>query len=170
MPNVILVDTDDNEIGEIEKLEAHQKGLLHRAISVFIFNEEGEMLLHRRALEKYHSPGLWTNAACSHPEPGEASLDAAVRRLKQEMGIETGLKPVFTFTYKADFENGLTEYELDHVFVGQWEGSPSPDPGEVAEWKWISPKDLIVELEVKPEGFTVWFKMVVDRVLAINKD
>ena len=169
MPKVILVDTADNEIGQMEKLEAHQKGLLHRAISVFILNENGEMLLQRRALEKYHSPGLWTNAACSHPEPGEDSLTAAVRRLKEEMGIETGLKPVFTFTYKADFENGLTEYELDHVFVGKWEGSPTPDPGEVAEWKWIGPKDLILELEMQPDRFTVWFKLGVERVWEYNK-
>src|SRR5215468_430433 len=116
MEQVILVNELDEEIGTMEKLSAHEQGVLHRAISVFIFNEKGEMLLQQRASRKYHSGGLWTNACCSHPHPGEATHAAALRRLKEEMGFETSLKKAFDFVYKTSFDNGLTEHEFDHVF------------------------------------------------------
>src|SRR5215475_1033999 len=118
---VILVDEDDFQVGTMEKMEAHRKALLHRAFSVFIFNTKGEMLLQQRALNKYHSAGLWTNACCSHPAPGESTLDAAEKRLLEEMGFITPLQEIFEFTYKTEFDNGLTEYEFDHVVVGTWD-------------------------------------------------
>ncbi|MCB9235696.1 MAG: isopentenyl-diphosphate Delta-isomerase [Bacteroidia bacterium] len=169
-PQVILVDSEDREMGSMGKQEAHEKGLLHRAISVFLFDPSGRMLLQKRALEKYHSPGLWTNTVCSHPAPGENSAQAALRRLKEEMGISADLLPAFTFTYKAEFENGLTEHELDHVFLGKWEGSPQPDPAEIAAWRWIHPDDLLDEVARKPENFTVWFRIILERVLEVKAE
>ena len=122
-----MVDTNDMSTGTMEKMEAHEKAILHRAFSVFIFNAKGELLLQQRATDKYHSGGLWTNSCCSHPRPGEDTLRAAYRRLREEMGFETELQKVFDFVYKASFENGLTEYEFDHVFVGEYDGIIEPD-------------------------------------------
>lgn len=157
---IILVDENDNELGSIPKLEAHQKGLLHRAFSVFIFNEKHEMLIHQRALGKYHSGGLWTNACCSHPKWGEKMELAVKRRLAQEMGIACSTTLVFHFRYKATFENNLFEHELDHVFVGKWNGDPTPDPQEVCAYRWITMRDLRMELQENPERFTFWFKEI----------
>ena len=158
---VILVDENDVERGTMEKMEAHEKALLHRAVSVFIVNPEGKWLLQRRALHKYHSNSLWTNACCTHPSPGETSLDAANRRLKEEMGMQTDLSELFHFTYKAPLDNQLTEHELDHVFVGCSAQEPLINPNEVMDWKYISHQDLKSELASNPENFTVWFQKIV---------
>lgn len=161
---VILVDEEDNELGVMEKLQAHQKGLLHRAISVFIFNQEGKLLLQQRNLEKYHSGGLWTNTACSHPSPGETVKDAAIRRLKEEMGIECHLTPVFHFIYKAELDKELFEHEFDHVFIGRYDKNPSPHPKEVMDWKWLSKEEIKYVLSENPKQFTEWFKICYQRV------
>jgi len=162
---VILVDTNDKPIGTMEKMEAHEKALLHRAISVFIFNDEGKWLLQQRTYDKYHSKGLWTNTSCSHPFPGEDSLSAANRRLNEEMGMSADLKEVFSFTYKQELENGLTEHEFDHVFIGFSNELPKPNPDEVMSYKYISTIDLIKDVELNPENYTVWFKLIFERVV-----
>ncbi len=162
---VILVDTNDKPIGTMEKMEAHEKALLHRAISVFIFNDEGKWLLQQRTYDKYHSKGLWTNTSCSHPFPGEVSLSAANRRLNEEMGMSADLKEVFSFTYKQELENGLTEHEFDHVFIGFSNELPKPNPDEVMSYKYISTIDLIKDVELNPENYTVWFKLIFERVV-----
>lgn len=159
MTEVILVNEKDEAIGTMEKMEAHQKAALHRAISVFIFNSNAEMLLQRRALDKYHSGGLWTNACCSHPSPGELTMDAASRRLKEEMGFTTPLQYSFTFTYRSAFENGLSEHEVDHVFVGTYDGTIQPDPAEVAEFKFLPMNKLKELVQHEPQTFTTWFKI-----------
>jgi isopentenyl-diphosphate delta-isomerase len=161
---VILVDTNDNELGKMEKIQAHKKALLHRAISVFIVNSHGEWLLQRRALHKYHSNGLWTNTCCSHPYPGETSIDAANRRLTEEMGMEVKLKELFNFTYKEELDNELTEYELDHVFLGISDEIPKINTNEVVDWKYIKYDDLKTDLKNNPENYTVWFRKIVERV------
>jgi len=161
---VILVDSDDNQIGVSEKMEAHRKALLHRAVSVFICNTKGEWLLQRRALSKYHSNGLWTNTCCSHPHPNETSIDAANRRLKEEMGMECKLKELFNFTYKEILDNELTEYEFDHVFLGITDDTPKINIEEVMEWKYISFIDLKNDIEQNPNNYTVWFKKIFERV------
>ena len=163
--NVILVTPDDQPIGAEEKLKAHLEGKLHRAFSVFIFNSQGEMLLQRRALHKYHSPGLWSNACCSHPRPGEDSEAAAHRRMKEEMGFDCHIERAFQFTYKAEFDNGLTENELDHVFIGEYNGVVQPDPEEVAEYRWIDADSLKKDMQENPEQYTYWFRVVLDKVL-----
>jgi len=157
MERVVLVDENDVEIGVMEKMEAHQKGLLHRAFSVFIFNKKGEMLLQQRSFRKYHSGGLWTNACCSHQRPNELSIDAANRRLKEEMGFETPLTKAFDFTYKAIFHNGLTEYEYDHVFVGYYDGEVNFNFDEVESYAFRSMERLEVGIKEAPEFFTEWF-------------
>jgi len=162
---VIIVDKKDNPISIMGKLEAHQKGLLHRAISVFIFNSEGKMLLQRRALHKYHTPGLWSNTACSHPRVGEVTIDAAKRRLKEEMGIYTDLYFSFSFLYKALFKNGLIEHELDHVYLGFSDNKPFFNPLEVCEYRYLSRQELMKELNDNPDSFTPWFKICVQKVL-----
>jgi isopentenyl-diphosphate delta-isomerase len=162
---VILVDTNDNEIGVMEKLEAHEKGLLHRAFSIFVFNENKELLLQRRALNKYHSAGLWTNTCCSHQAPGETNLIAGNRRLKEEMGMSCELMPVFHFVYKADLENNLTEYELDHVMIGFSNSQPVINTEEVCDYKWITIEDLIYDLKEHPEHYTVWFNLIFEQHL-----
>lgn len=165
MTEVILVNEQDEPVGSMEKLEAHQKALLHRAISVFIFNRDGEMLLQQRAQGKYHSALLWTNACCSHPSPGESNKDAASRRLQEEMGFSTALEHRFRFTYRTEFENGLTEHEVDHVFVGTYDGPVSPNPEEVADFKYL-PMDQLEQLLIeKPESFTSWFKIALPLLL-----
>lgn len=161
---VVLVNENDIETGLIGKMEAHEKALLHRAFSVFVFNSKNELMLQQRALTKYHTPGLWTNTCCSHPRPGEKVSDAADRRLQEEMGFSCGLKKVFDFVYRAPFENGLTEHEFDHVFLGNYEGKPEINPIEVHAWKWIGLEELKKEINANPSAFTVWFKIAFPRV------
>lgn len=162
---VILVDEFDNDLGSMEKLRAHELGLLHRAFSVFLFDEKGNMLLQKRALGKYHSPGLWTNTCCSHPRPGELTIDAAKRRLIEEMGIVTNIEPAFNFIYKASLDQNLTEHELDYVFVGTYNGIISPNSIEVCDYLYISIDDLNQKLNTNKEEFTVWFKIAYNRVM-----
>ncbi len=161
---VILVDSNDNETGFIGKTEAHEKGLLHRAVSVFIVNTKGEWLIQQRAFGKYHSAGLWTNACCSHPFPGETTHEAASRRLKEEMGIDCRLNYLFSFTYRADFENGLTENEFDHVFYGVCDELPQINNDEVESYQYFRFDELNKMVAQKPEDFTVWFKLIYQRV------
>jgi isopentenyl-diphosphate delta-isomerase len=161
---VILVNEQDEQTGTIEKMEAHRKALLHRAFSVFIFNEKGEMLLQQRALGKYHSPGLWTNTCCSHPRPGEYVEVAASRRLKEEMGIDTSLEKIFDFIYRAEFENGLTEYEFDHVYTGIYSGELIPDKQEVKDYCFRSMEDISQDLERWPEKYSAWFRIAFPRL------
>jgi isopentenyl-diphosphate Delta-isomerase len=160
---VVLVDEQDNEIGIAEKLEAHEKGLLHRAFSVFIFNEKGELLLQQRADHKYHSPNLWTNTCCSHPRQGEAVKDAAVRRLKEEMGLSLELEKKFDFIYKAEFDNNLTEHEFDHVFVGNTDQNPILNTEEAKSFKWKSISEIKHDMVLFPYSFTAWFKIAILR-------
>lgn len=167
---VILVDEQDQETGISEKLEAHKTGQLHRAISVFIFNSRNEMLLQKRAENKYHSGGLWTNACCSHPRPGEDTGGAAKRRLQEEMGLEcNSLQFVFSFTYRASLDNKLIEHELDHVFIGRSDETPRPDPNEVAGYKWLPLEDIRKNLAKSPELYTYWFRLIFERVVAIQR-
>lgn len=161
---VVLVDRDDNELGTMGKLEAHQRGTLHRAISVFIFDREDRLLLQQRAESKYHTPGLWTNTCCSHPAPGEKPLDAAHRRLEQEMGMAAPLEFAFRFHYEAPFDNGLTEHEVDHVFIGRSSAQPRMNPEEVQDYRWLSHQEVAEEVGKDPEKFTAWFKLIYDRV------
>ncbi|MBB6271386.1 isopentenyl-diphosphate delta-isomerase [Pedobacter cryoconitis] len=161
---VSLVDEKDNETGIMEKLAAHEQGLLHRAISVFIFNDKNELLLQRRAAGKYHSPLLWTNTCCSHPRPAEVLIDSAHRRLKEEMNMNCELSHQFSFIYKAEFENGLTEHELDHVFFGTTNQVPEPDPEEVAEWEYLSLDTIEKDVALLPEKYTAWFKLILPEI------
>jgi isopentenyl-diphosphate delta-isomerase len=161
---VILVDPTDKETGVMEKMEAHRKALLHRAISVFIFNTKGEWLLQRRALDKYHSGGLWTNTCCSHPYPGETNPDACNRRLAEEMGMETSLKELFSFIYKEKLDHDLTEHELDHVFFGISDEPPQINTQEVMDWKYVNYFNLYRDIQSNPENYTVWFRKIVERV------
>ncbi|MBR2648398.1 MAG: isopentenyl-diphosphate Delta-isomerase [Sediminibacterium sp.] len=161
---VILVDEWDSELGFMEKIEAHEKALLHRAFSVFIFNDDGELLLQQRAVSKYHSGGLWTNTCCSHPRPGETTIDAAKRRLKEEMGFETGLYKAFDFVYKSNFENGLTEHEFDHVFIGYYNGIVLPDHNEVENYAFRSLDKISEYMLSHPDFFTSWFHIAFPRV------
>jgi isopentenyl-diphosphate delta-isomerase len=167
---VILVNTQDEPIGSMEKMEAHRLGFLHRAFSVFVFNSHGELLLQRRAESKYHSGGLWTNTCCSHPRPGEETHDAANRRLKEEMGMQCKLTPCFTFIYKISFSNGLTEHELDHVYVGRTDEGPEINMDEVSDWKYISINELKKDLKKNPSHYTEWFKISIDRILQYLKN
>lgn len=157
MNEVILVDKNDVAIGSMEKMEAHEKALLHRAFSIFIFNSEGEMLLQQRSDIKYHSAGLWTNACCSHPSPGEDTATAATRRLKEELGFTTPLKAAFTFTYRTNFENGLTENEFDHVFTGVYDGRIVADADEVKNFLYMPMDEIERSIESEPGKFTAWF-------------
>jgi isopentenyl-diphosphate delta-isomerase len=156
---VILVDEQDNEIGSMEKIEAHEKAVLHRAFSIFIFNEMGQMMLQRRALSKYHSPGLWTNTCCSHPRPGESLYQATQRRIAEEMGFRCEMREVFHFIYMAPFDHGLTEHELDHVFLGLYNEDPAINTEEVEEWKWMDIDELLSDVKENPDDYTVWFKI-----------
>jgi isopentenyl-diphosphate delta-isomerase len=157
LQEVILVNEKDEQVGVMEKMAAHEKALLHRAFSIFIFNEDGLMLLQKRAASKYHSPGLWTNACCSHPIPGEATHDAALRRLHEELGFTTPVEKAFHFTYTASFENGLTEHEFDHVYLGQYDGPIHHDPNEVEVYRYLSVSDIQNEITESPASFTPWF-------------
>jgi len=161
---VILVDPNDNETGIMEKIKAHREGLLHRAISVFICNTSGEWLLHRRANNKYHSSGLWTNACCTHPYPKESNQDAANRRLMEEMGMQSNLNELFSFTYMEKLDNELTEHEYDHVFLGITDENPIINTDEVMDWKYISYTGLKADIEINASLYTVWFKKIVEEV------
>ena len=161
--NVILVDEKDTQIGLMPKLEAHQKGLLHRAFSVFIFNDKNELMLQQRALQKYHSPGLWTNTCCSHQRLGETNIQAGKRRLEEEMGFVTDLQETISFIYKAPFDNGLTEHEFDHVMIGQYNDEPIINLEEVADWKWMTLEDVKKDMKTYPENYTAWFKIIFDK-------
>jgi len=156
---VILVNEQDMELGLMPKLEAHEKGLLHRAFSVFIFNTKGEMLLQQRAMNKYHSAGRWTNTCCSHPKPQEEIHDAAKRRLQEEMNLDATLTHLFAFIYKEPFENGLTEHEYDHVFVGITDKTPVPDSNEAAAWRYATLAQIEKEMSEDPQAYSVWFKI-----------
>jgi isopentenyl-diphosphate Delta-isomerase len=164
---VILVDSQDNEIGKMEKLEAHKKGVLHRAFSVFIFNNQNELLLQRRAFGKYHSEGLWTNTCCSHPAPGETVLEAAKRRLNEEMELECPMKTSFSFIYKAELDNNLTEYELDHVIIGFSDETPHINPSEAIAFKWLKLEEIVEDIKKHPEHYTAWFKIILTDHLSI---
>ena len=161
--NVILVNEKDEQIGLMPKMEAHEKGLLHRAFSVFIFNSKKEVMLQKRALEKYHSPGLWTNTCCSHQREGETSKEAGERRLMEEMGFSVPLKESTSFIYRAPFDNGLTEHEYDHILLGTFEGVPNINPDEVANWKWMPLEDVKQDIANNPQEYTAWFKIIFEK-------
>lgn len=160
MNEVILVDEQDRQVGVAEKLAAHRGGgRLHRAFSVFVFNADGELLLQQRAEGKYHFGGLWSNTCCGHPRPGEDTTSAACRRLAEEFGFETDLREIGSFIYRAhDATSGLTEQELDHVFVGEFDGAPAPDPAEIDEWRWTAPAEVQRDLAERPDRLTPWFE------------
>jgi len=160
---VILVTKDDQPIGLMPKMEAHEKAVLHRAFSVFVLNAKGEIMLQQRAADKYHSPLLWTNTCCSHQRDGETNIEAGKRRLREEMGFVVELKELFSFIYKAPFDNGLTEHELDHVMIGSFEGEPVINTEEVADWKWMFPKDIKDDIAKAPDSYTAWFKIIFDK-------
>lgn len=160
---VILVNEKDEQIGLMNKQEAHEKAMLHRAFSVFIFNKKNELMLQQRALHKYHSPGLWTNTCCSHQRDKESTLEAGIRRLQEEMGFTTELKESTSFIYKAPFENGLTEYEFDHILVGNYSNNPEINKEEVASWKWMSLEKVQSDIKVNPDEYTAWFKIIFDK-------
>jgi len=162
---VILVDKNDNQIGIKEKLEAHRGANLHRAFSIFIFNDKNQLLLQQRALSKYHSAGLWTNTCCSHPKPEEKTIDSAHRRLKEEMGFDCDLVEVFSFKYKAAFDNGLIENEFDHVFIGKYNKNPIPNSLEVNTYKWVDIKWLEKDIKNNPEIYTTWLKISFGEIL-----
>ena len=159
---VILVNLNDEPIGLMNKLEAHEKAVLHRAFSVFILNDKNEVMLQQRAHHKYHSPLLWTNTCCSHQRAGETNIEAGKRRLEEEMGFSTELKELFHFIYKAPFDNGLTEHELDHVMIGYYNNEPNINDDEVESWKWMTIEDIKVDMLQNPVQYTVWFKIIFD--------
>jgi len=161
---VIQVDELDKPIGILEKMAAHREGALHRAVSVFIFNQAGEWLLQQRAMGKYHSPGLWSNACCTHPTPGEANLAAAQRRLNEELGIKAPLKELFSFTYRDELDHDLIEHEFDHVFAGFCDAVPAPDPEEVMAFRYVPFEHLKQEINKMPNHFTTWFLRIYSRV------
>jgi isopentenyl-diphosphate Delta-isomerase len=161
---VILVDLNDNPIGEMDKSEVHRTGVLHRAVSVLVFNSDGDFLLQQRALTKYHSPGLWTNTCCSHPRPGESSPAAAHRRLKEEMGIECQLNKAFSFLYRAEFENGLTENEFDTVYIGNYNRDPVINSEEASGFQWVSRAGIYADVELYPESYTAWFRIILSKL------
>lgn len=164
MPQVVLVDRQNRKIGVEEKLVAHKKGLLHRAISIFIFNSKGELLLQQRAKNKYHSAGLWSNTVCSHPAPGESFAHAAHRRLEEEMGFDCKLKKLYCFIYQTEFDNGLSENEYDCVFVGEFNGQPKPNPVEVAAYRWQNLDDLKQDILKHGDIYTFWLKLALEQV------
>ncbi|MEH6659886.1 isopentenyl-diphosphate Delta-isomerase [Leeuwenhoekiella marinoflava] len=160
---VILVDENDQQVGLMPKIEAHEKALLHRAFSVFVFNSKKELMIQQRAFHKYHSPGLWTNTCCSHQREGESNIDAGRRRLMEEMGFTVDLEESISFIYKAPFDNGLTEHEYDHILLGDFEGEPDLNPDEVAAWKWMSLEAIQEDMNVHPEIYTEWFKIIFEK-------
>jgi isopentenyl-diphosphate delta-isomerase len=160
---VILVNENNEQIGTMAKMEAHEKAVLHRAFSVFITNDNGEIMLQQRAASKYHSPLLWTNTCCSHQRVGETNIEAGKRRLQEEMGFQAELKELFSFIYKAPFDNGLTEHELDHVMIGSFNAEPNINLDEVEAWKWMSPEAIKEDISNNPKEYTAWFKIIFDK-------
>ena len=163
MEEVILVDEHDREVGTMEKLEAHQKGLLHRAFSILVFNSKGELMLQQRAIHKYHSGGLWTNTCCSHPRPGETAIDAGKRKLIQEMGFDCELTYSHKFIYKVELDNNLIEHEWDHVLVGYYNNKPEINTSEAMNWKFIALDALQKDVVENPQHYTQWFKMILQQ-------
>jgi isopentenyl-diphosphate Delta-isomerase len=161
---VILVDRQDRPIGDAEKMDAHRRGLLHRAVSVFVFDSDGRMLLQRRSDAKYHSGGLWSNTCCTHPRPGERSEDAAIRRLREEMGFTCPVRLRFETIYRAEVSDGLIEHEYDHIFIGRFDGEPEPNEAEVVEYRWVESADVAEELDEAPERYTPWFRLLFSRI------
>lgn len=174
MEEVVLVDEHDREIGRGEKIQTHREGALHRAFSIFLFNDEALLLLQKRAQAKYHSGKLWSNTCCGHPRPGESTASAACRRLREEMNIECDLEQTFSFIYRVDFGKQLSEHEYDHIFFGRFNGDPLPDPQEVEDWKWIDMSTLARELKSNPEEYTYWLRIAFDRLgealICMNKE
>jgi isopentenyl-diphosphate delta-isomerase len=168
--NVILVNREDQQIGLMPKLEAHEKAVLHRAFSVFVLNSKNEIMLQQRAQHKYHSPLLWTNTCCSHQREGETNIQAGTRRLFEEMGFKTDLKELFHFIYKAPFDNGLTEHELDHVMIGYYDKNPEINPEEAEDWKWMNIEEVKNDMLLHPEIYTVWFKIIFDEFYHFLED
>jgi isopentenyl-diphosphate delta-isomerase len=168
--NVILVNEQDEQIGLMPKLEAHEKAVLHRAFSVFILNSKNEIMLQQRAHQKYHSPLLWTNTCCSHQRAGETNIEAGTRRLYEEMGFKAELKELFHFIYKAPFDNGLTEHELDHVMIGYYNEDPVVNPEEVENWKWMGIDAVKADMMSFPKQYTVWFKIIFDEFYHFLED
>ncbi|MCD4736196.1 MAG: isopentenyl-diphosphate Delta-isomerase [Bacteroidales bacterium] len=166
---LILVNEKDEPIGAMEKMKAHEEAVLHRAFSVFIYNSKGEMMLQQRAFGKYHSPGLWTNACCSHPRNGETTEEAAHRRLVEEMGFDCEIRKELDFVYKADVGQGLTEHEFDHVFTGMYSKFPGINPEEVNDWKFMEVADIKQDIEVNPDKYTVWFKIAFNELIKRRK-
>lgn len=160
---VILVNENDEVLGLMPKMEAHEKALLHRAFSVFIYNDKGQLMLQQRALSKYHTPGLWTNTCCSHQRLGETNIEAGKRRLMEEMGFSTELQESISFIYKAPFENGLTEHEYDYILIGHYNQNPDPNPNEVASWKWVNLDELQIDIKTNPHHYTAWFKIIFEK-------
>lgn len=160
---VILVNEKDEQIGLMPKMEAHEKALLHRAFSVFVFNKQNELMLQQRAAHKYHSPLLWANTCCSHQREGESNIEAGKRRLQEEMGFVTDLEDTISFIYNAPFDNGLTEHEFDHVIIGNYEDTPNINPDEVADWKWMPLEDVKKDMLEHPAIYTEWFKIIFDK-------
>ncbi|MCF6307874.1 MAG: isopentenyl-diphosphate Delta-isomerase [Flavobacteriaceae bacterium] len=160
---VILVNENDEQIGLMPKQEAHEKAVLHRAFSVFVFNDANELMLQQRAFDKYHSPGLWTNTCCSHQRDGESNIEAGKRRLKEEMGFVTELSETTSFIYKAPFDNGLTEYEYDHILLGKYNETPNFNIEEVASWKWMPLEKVKIDIKNNPQKYTAWFKIIFDK-------
>lgn len=167
---VILVNENDEQIGLMPKLEAHEKAVLHRAFSIFILNSKNEVMLQQRASQKYHSPLLWTNTCCSHQREGETNIEAGNRRLREEMGFSTELKELFHFIYKAPFDNGLTEHELDHVMIGYFNEDPAINPEEVESWKWMDIDAIKEDMQQNPDIYTVWFKIIFDEFYHFLED
>lgn len=167
---VILVNEKDEQIGLMPKMEAHEKAVLHRAFSVFVLNSKNEIMLQQRAAQKYHSPLLWTNTTCSHQREGESNIQAGTRRLREEMGFETELKELFSFIYKAPFDNGLTEHELDHVMIGYYNDAPNINREEAESWKWMSIEAVKEDMQQHPETYTVWFRIIFDEFYHFLED
>ncbi|PEN13844.1 isopentenyl-diphosphate delta-isomerase [Longibacter salinarum] len=164
--HVVLVNTDDVPQGTAEKLEAHVHGWLHRAFSIFVFDSRGRLLLQKRADDKYHSAGLWSNTCCSHPRPDEDLEEAVQRRLVEEMGFDCDVHHAFQFVYRADVGEGLVEHELDHVFIGHADPTVNANSDEVSDWAWVTPEDLLADVAARPERYTFWFRHILDRTLA----
>ena len=161
---IIAVDEFDKEIGSIEKMEAHHKGILHRAFSILVFNSNNQLLLQKRNVKKYHSPGLWTNTCCSHPKYGEDLDDAIYRRIKEEMGFTCKLKEIFSFVYKVEFEDNLFENEYDHVFIGKYDGEVIPNKEEADDFKWADINYIKNDIKINPELYTYWFKTLINKI------
>ena len=162
---VVLVNEKDEALGAMEKMAAHEQAILHRAFSVFVFNKNGDVLMQQRAYSKYHSGGLWTNTCCSHPAPDEETIEAAHSRLRHEMGFDCELQEIFSFAYRVELDNGMTEHEYDHVFIGKYNGQVKMNPEEASDYKWIDPEDLYIDMKDNSDNYTYWFKQSVEKVV-----